>query len=154
MIEIIKEIHNEEEETSVTLNTTPIIITRGENTLVNYDENFSFRYKTVPFNGVFSNVGSCTGFPTVKMPNQIFYSDDIVIREKEALMGKTTDHVHSNNYMLVCSLGYKDLPFREVQSSSLLDDSYISSTASKCNTLVLHENFQCESLFNKLYQTK
>lgn len=115
---------------------------------VNYDDKFVFEYSNVDYDGLFSNAGSCTGMPVVKIPNETFNMHDIVEREKNIMMGVLQPpRMHANNFMLVCSPEFKDVPFEEIQSSGMRERS------KDCLSLVLHENFTCKSLINKKYQS-
>jgi len=154
-IQIVKKIDNKIDEEIVMLDKKPTILEIDDVISVQYGDNdddddsckFEFKYTTVPFTGLFSNVGSCTGMPVVKMPNEIFSSHDMVEREKEFLMGYWPDpHIHGNNFMLVCSPYVKNIPFEEIQSST--------QSRSDCLSLVLHENFECKSLLSKTYQSR
>lgn len=152
-VQILTEIGNEEDEEIVMLDKNPAISKIDQNTGVHYggedNDKFEFIYRTVPFTGLFSNAGSCTGMPVIKMPNKIFNSHDIVKREKEFLMGiLPTPRIHGNNYMLVCSPYVKDVPFEETQSSTF------TQSRDDCLRLVLHENFHCRSLLSKTYQCR
>ena len=136
---------------------------------VNYARGFIFKYKTVSFDDsiTFSNLSSCTSIPTYKTPNIIFSKHDIVQYETDLLLNKSPKKSEAlNSYFTVCRPKYKDYSFQEVDSAHFGKSSTEHSRKAKkhyeweepfenrCSTLILHNNYSCKSLLNKLYESQ
>lgn len=142
---------------------------RSYEVTVNYAESFIFKYKTIHFddNITFSNLSSCTSMPIYKTPNTIFSKHDIVQYETDLLLNKSPKKNEAlNSYFTVCNPQYKDYSFQEVDSAHFgmsLDEppeeakeqyDWEKPFESRCSTLILHNNYSCKSLLNKLYQSQ
>ena len=144
-------IKDSDDRKDVKKNNAPTISEISNNYSVNYDDKFKFNYKTIPYCGVFSNVGSCPGLPTAKAPGSFMTKQNIVNYESKVMMcdgssGLVVPEV-CNPYMLYSTLSPSEL-------TSFLSER-TSSEDIKINKLLLtmHSDFLCQTLVDKTYTT-
>ena len=107
---------------------------------------FEFTYATIPYCGVFTNVGSCSGLPTFGPPNSFFNEQNIVTHEYKLLTcDETTSPEKCQPYML--SLALNPTVSRKIKETSEI-------TESDQLFLSIHDDYLCQSLLNKSYQVK
>ena len=135
---------------------TPSITTEGpENDIqlhtVNYDDKFKFKYSTIPYCGVFSNVGSCPGLPTSKAPSSFMTKQNIVQHEVKLLECKKTKKPGiCNHYMLLQNISPKIARMiKEHTVSEDVDEDNMNELL-----LTMHSDYKCQSLLDKTYASK
>lgn len=118
---------------------------------VNYDKKFKFKYKTIPYCGVFSNVGSCPGLLTIKAPGSFMTKQNVVNYEVELMMCDGSSSVVvpevCNPYMLYSTLKSEKLPMY------LSEHTPSENVKKKRLLLTMHSDFRCQSLLDKTYTT-
>lgn len=114
---------------------------------VNYSRKFEFVYETIPYCGLFTNVGSCPGLPTFEPPNSFFNVQSIVTHEYNLLTcNETTAPEKCQPYMLSISL--------DPVISRKLKETTDGDVSDKDLSLTMHDDYLCQSLVNKIYQVK
>ena len=118
---------------------------------VNYgkkSKGLEFTYSTVPYCGVFTNVGSCPGLPTFAPPNSFFNEQNIVTHEYNLLTcDETTSPEKCQPYML--SLAIDPTISRKLKETRVTD-----VVESDHLFLSMHDDYLCKSLLNKCYEVK
>ena len=118
------------------------------------DKDITFDYLTIPFNGRYSNLGSCPGFPVIKAPNYAFNKQCIVEYETKLLLEEVADETPTscNNFLLACDTKTVKLKMREVDSTKIHELS--QNDRDTCFYLTNHTDTPCKSLLNKSYYSK
>jgi len=114
---------------------------------------FEFTYATIPYCGVFTNVGSCSGLPTFDPPNSFFNEQNIVTHEYKLLTcDETTSPEKCQPYILSFGIDPKiSIKLKETNVSEI-EESEIEE--SERLFLSMHDDYLCQSLMNKLYEAK
>ena len=128
---------------------------------VTYGKNpkkFEFTYSTIPYCGVFTNVGSCSGLPTFDRPNSFFNEQNIVTHEYKLLTcDETTSPEKCQPYILSLDIDPKISIKLKEKSVSEIEESEIEESEieeSERLFLSMHDDYLCQSLMNKLYEAK
>ena len=113
---------------------------------------FEFTYSTIPYCGVFTNVGSCLGLPTLDPPNSFFNEQNIVTHEYKLLTcDETTSPEKCQPYMLSFAL---DPKLSKKLKETDVSEMEVSEIESDQLFLSMHDDYLCQSLLNKLYEAK